>query len=194
MYTPTSILPARIVRSLKGSKRASKRPPVNGKPTVTNELRSPTFEVDEGNSCFEDFEEITYDEVPPDLDHETSTLDTRSLSPLTPRQAPEISSPFALSHNKPDNPRLHHPRSKSLSHTLPGLSLSISYSRTSLPLLHHSGQNPSRSRVHLPVVSTESLLSEFPKPPTHVPTSSSRHITLVDPPSAAGERFLGDLY
>ena len=192
MYTPTSILPARIVRSLKGSKRASKQSSVNDKPTVTNELLSPVFEAGEGNSCFDDFEEITYDEVPPDLDHETSTLDTRSLSPLTPRQVPEISSPFALSHNKPDNPRLHHPRSKSVSHTLPELSLSRSYSRSSLPLLHHSRQSQSRSRVHLALASTESLLSEFPKPPTHVPTSSFRHITLIDPPSAISVYLLSN--
>ena len=194
MYTPTSILPARIVRSLKGSKRASKKSSVNDKSTVTNGLLSPTFEANEGNSCFDDFEEITYDEVPPDLDHETSTLDTRSLSPLTPRQAPEISPPFALSHNKPDNPRLHHPRSKSVSHTLPELSLSRSHSRASLPLSHHLRQSQSRSRVHLAVASTESLLSEFPKPPAHVPTSPSRHITLVNPPSAIGLYFLGSSY
>jgi len=177
MYTPTSILPARIVRSLKGSKRASKRSPPNEKPTETNKLLTSDFE--EGDSCFGDFEEITYDEVPPDLDHETSTLDTRSQSPLTPRHIPEISSPFALSypHTKP--------RSKSVSHTLPELPLSASYSRSSLPLLPHSRQNQSRSRLHLPIVSTDSLLSEFPKPPAHVSTSSSRHITLVDSPSAA---------
>ena len=194
MYTPTSILPARIVRSLKGSKRASKKSSVNEKPTATNKPLSPTFEADEGNSCFDDFEEITYDEVPPDLDHETSTLDTRSLSPLSPRQVPEISSPFALSYNKPDNPRLHHPRSKSVSHTLPELSLSRSHSRSSLPLLYYSRQSQSRSRVDLAVASTESLLSEFPQPPTHVPISYSRHITIVDPPSAPGGYFLVKIY
>jgi len=184
MYTPTSILPARIVRSLKGSKRASKHSSANDKPAVINEPLSSVFEADEGKSCFNDFEEITYDEVPPDLDHETSTLDARSLSPLTPR--PEISTPFALSHHKPDHPRLHHPRSKSVSHTLPELSLSNSYSRSSLPLSPRSRQSQSRSRLHLPVTSTDSLLSEFPKPPTHVPTSPSLHITLVNQPSATG--------
>lgn len=188
MYTPTSILPARIVRSLKGSKRASKHPSTNGKPTVADEVLSSVFEADEGDSCFGDFEEITYDEALPELDHETSTLDTRSLSPLTPRQAPDISAPFALSHHKLDNPRLNHPRSKSVSYTLPEVSLSRSHSRSSLPLFPHSRQSHSRSRVHLPVASTESLLSEFPKPPTHVPASCSRHITLVDPPLAAESR------
>lgn len=182
MYTPTSILPARIVRSLKGSKRASKRSSSNNKPTVTDELSSSAFDAAGGNSCFDDFEEITYDEVLPDLDHETSTLDTQSQSPLTPR--PEISTPFALSSRGPDNPRL--PRSKSISHTLPELPLSRSYSRSSLPLLPHSRQNQSRSRLHLPVASTDSLLSEFPRPPTHVPASSSRHVTLVDPPHPTG--------
>ena len=186
MYTPTSILPARIVRSLKGSKRASKHSSANDKPAVTNELLSSVFEADEGNSCFDDFEEISYDEVPPDLDYETSTLDTRSLSPLSVRHVPEISSPFALSHHKPDNPRLHHPRSKSVSHTLPELPLSKSYSRSSLRTLSHSRQNQSRSRLHLPITSTDTLLSEFPKPPTHVPASYPRHVTVVDPPSAAG--------
>ena len=186
MYTPTNILPARIVRSLKGSKRSSKRSAANNKPPVTNELLSSVFEAEEGNSCFDDFEEITYDDVLPDLDHETSTLDTRSISPLTPRQAPEISAPFALSHSKSGNPRLHHPRSNSVSHTLPELSLSRSYSRSSLPLFPYSKQGHSRSRVHLPVASTETLLSEFPKPPTHVPATSSRHITLVDPPPVPG--------
>jgi hypothetical protein len=183
MYTPTSILPARIVRSLKGSKRALKRSS-NNKPTVTDELLSSVFETDGENSCFDDFEEITYDEVLPDLDHETSTLDTQSQSPLTPRHIPEISSPFALSYQRPDHPHL--PRSKSVSHTLPELPLSRSYSRSSLPLLPHSRQNQSRSRLHLPVTSTDSLLSEFPRPPAHVPASSSRHITLVDPPPATG--------
>ena len=194
MYTPTSILPARIVRSLKGSKRASKQSSADEKPTMTNKLLSRVLGAVEESPCFDDFEEITYDEVPPDLDHETSTLDTRSLSPLTPRGVPEISSPFALSHNKHDNPRLNHPRSKSVSHTLPEFSLSLSYSRTSLPLLHHPRPSQSRSRVHLAVASTESLLSEFPKPPTHAPTSSFRHITLVDPPSSTGLYLLGDLY
>ena len=183
MYTPTSILPARIVRSLKGSKRASKRSSANPNPTVANELLS-VFEGDEGNSCFEDFEEITYDEVLPELDHETSTLDTRSLSPLTPRHIPEISSPFALSHHKPDHPRI--PRSKSVSHTLPDLPLSRSFSRSSLPLLSHSGQSQSRSRLHLPITSTDSLLSEFPKPPTHVPASSPPQLTLVNPSPETG--------
>lgn len=184
MYTPTSILPARIVRSLKGSKRGSKHSSSNSKPMVTNELPSSVFEAGERNSCFEDFEEITYDEALPDLDHETSTLDTQSQSPLTPRHIPEISSPFALSCNKPDQPRL--PRSKSVSHTLPELPLSRTYSRSSLPLLPHSRQSQSRSRIHLPVASTDSLLSEFPKPPTHIPASSSCHVTLVDPPPTAG--------
>lgn len=187
MYTPTSILPARIVRSLRGSKRRSKRSSTKGKPAVADETPSSIFE-DEGNSCFDDFEEITYDEVLPDLDHETSTLDTRSLSPLTPGRVPEISAPFSLSHNKLDNPRLNHSRSKSVSHTLPELSLSRSHSRSSLPLFPHSRQSHSRSRVHLPTTSTESLLSEFPKPPTHVPTSPPRHITLVDPPPATDSR------
>jgi len=175
MYTPTSILPARIVRSLKGSKRASKRSSANDKPPVTDELLSSVFEADEGSSCFDDFEEITYDEVLPDLDHETSTLDTRSLSPLTPR--PEISTPFALS------PHTRSTRSKSVSHTLPELPLSRSYSRSSLPL---SRQNHSRSRLHLAVASTDSLLSEFPRPPAHVPGNSSRHVTLLDPLSTIG--------
>lgn len=188
MYTPTSILPARIVRSLKSSKRASKRSSANDKPAVTNELSS-VFEAEEGTSCFDDFEEITYDDVPPDLDHETSTLDTRSLSPLSARHVPEISSPFALSHHKPDHPRLH-PRSKSVSHTLPELPLSKSYSRSSLRTLPHSRQSQSRSRLHLPITSTDSLLSEFPKPPTHVPTSPSRHVTLLGPPSVVGVYFL----
>ena len=192
MYTPTSLLPARIVRSLRGSKRGSKRSSTKGKPAVADETHSSVFEADEGSSFFDDFEEITYDEVLPDLDHETSTLDTRSLSPLTPKQVPEISAPFALSHNKLDNPRLNHPRSKSVSHTLPELSLSRSHSRSSLPLFPHSRQSHSRSRVHLPTTSTESLLSEFPKPPTHVPTSTPRHITLVDPPSAAGVYFVNE--
>ena len=182
MYTPTSILPARIVRSLKGSKRASKRSSSNDKPAVANELLTSVFETDGGNSCFDDFEEITYDEALPDLDHETSTLDTQSQSLLTPRHIPEISSPFALSYHKPDHPRL--PRSKSVSHTLPELPLSKSHSRSSLPLSPHSRQSQSRSRLHLPVTSTDSLLSEFPKPPTHVPASSPRHVTLVDPPLA----------
>ena len=184
MYTPTSILPARIVRSLKGSKRASKRSSANDKSTMTNEFPPSIFEGGEGNSCFDDFEEITYDDVPPDLDHETSTLDTRSLAPLSSRHIPEISSPFALSPHKPDNPRLHHPRSKSVSYTLPEIPLSRTYSRSSLQTLHHPRQSQSRSRLHLAVASTDSLLSEFPKPPTHVPTSPSIHVTLVDPPSA----------
>ena len=190
MYTPTSILPARIVRSLKGSKRGSKHSSANDKPAVTNEPLSAVFEADEGNSCFDDFEEISYDEVPPDLDHETSTLDTRSLSPLSVRNVPDISPPFALSPHKPDNPRLHHPRSKSVSHTLPELSLSKSYSRSSLRTLHHPRQSQSRSRLHLPVTSTDSLLSEFPKPPTHLPTSSPRRVTLAHPPPATGVYFL----
>ena len=186
MYTPSSILPARIVRSLKGSKRASKRSSAKEKPAATNNIPPSIFEGDEGNSCFDDFEEITYDEVPPDLDHETSTLDTRSLSPLSARQTPEISPPFALSPHKPDNPRLHHPRSKSVSHTLPELPLSKTYSRSSLRTLPLSRQSQSRSRLHLPIASTDSLLSEFPKPPTHIPSSPSGHITLVGSPSASG--------
>jgi hypothetical protein len=125
--------------------------------------------------------------VLPELDHETSTLDTRSLSPLTPRSIPEISSPFALSHHKPDHPRI--PRSKSVSHTLPDFPLSRSYSRSSLPLLSHSGQSQSRSRVHLPIVSTDSLLSEFPRPPAHVPASSPRQVTLVNSPPAASAYY-----
>ena len=189
MYTPTSILPARIVRSLRGSKRASKHTSANDKPTMTNELPS-VFESEDRNSCFDDFEEITYDDVPPDLDHETSTLDTRSLSPLSSRHIPEISAPFALSPHKPDNPRLHHPRSKSVSHTLPELPLSKTYSRSSLRTLSHPIQSQSRSRLHLPVTSTDSLLSEFPKPPTHVPTSPPRHVTLVNPPSETGVYFI----
>ena len=189
MYTPTSILPARIVRSLKGSKRGSKHSSANDKPVVTNEPLPSVFEADEGDSCFDDFEEISYDEVP-DLDHETSTLDTRSLSPLSVRHVPEISTPFALSPHKPDNPRLNHPRSKSVSHTLPELSLSKSYSRSSLRTLHHPRQSQSRSRLHLPITSTESLLSEFPKPPTHLPTSSPRRVTLSHPPPATGVYFL----
>ena len=190
MYTPTSILPARLVRSLKGSKRGSKHSSANDKSTVANEPLPSVFEADEGSSCFDDFEKISYDEVPPDLDHETSTLDTRSLSPLSVRHVPEISPPFALSPHKPDNPRLHHPRSKSVSHTLPELPLSKSYSRSSLRTLHHSRQSQSRSRLHLPIASTESLLSEFPKPPTHLPTSSPRRITLSHPPSITGVYFL----